>query len=113
MDFGDFKVVEADSSERTLAHLGGVPAEILYDRMKNVFIKKLAGRGQFTQGLMTLADHYGFEREVAPAYSPWVKDYASYYTSLVVFGVTLLLLCFHFSGRLSGLYSYRHSFLSL
>ena len=107
VDFGDFKVVKPDGSERTLykfslilgfsrtaycefvdrcdmtsfldahqrafAYLGGVPAEILYDRMRNVFIKKLAGKTQFTQGLMTLADHYGFTPEVAPAYSPWVK----------------------------------------
>ena len=107
VDFGDFKVVKADGSERTLykfsmilgfsrtpycefldrcdmtsfldahqrafAYLGGVPAEILYDRMKNVFIRKLAGKTQFTQGLMALADHYGFSPEVTPAYSPWVK----------------------------------------
>jgi len=107
VDFGDFKVEEADGSSRTLylfsmllgysrepyeellpkcdmvsfldvqqrafAHFGGVPAEILYDRMKNVFIRKLAGKAQFTQGLMALADHYGFSPEVAPAYAPWVK----------------------------------------
>lgn len=107
VDFGDFKVVESDGSERTLykfsmmlgfsrtpycefvercdmtsfldahqkafAYFGGVPAEILYDRMKNVYIGKLAGKAQFTQGLMTVADHYGFEPKVAPAYCPWVK----------------------------------------
>jgi transposase len=107
VDFGDFKVVEPDGSEKTLykfsmilgfsrtpyceflekcdmtsfldahqrafAHFGGVPAEILYDRMKNVFIRKLAGKAQFTQGLMAIADHYGFTPQVAPAYSPWVK----------------------------------------
>ena len=107
MDFGDFKVVEPDGSERTLylfsmvlgysrepyceylsrcemtsfldahqrafAHFGGVPAEVLYDRMRNVFIKKFAGKTEFTQGLRTLADHYGFTPEVAPAYCPWVK----------------------------------------
>jgi len=65
---------------------GGVPAEILYDRMRNVYIRDLcetkeAGdestraqmRPTFTQGLMTLAVHYGFEPQVAPAYSAWVK----------------------------------------
>jgi len=62
-----------DAHQRAFAHFGGVPAEILYDRMKNVFIRKLAGKAQFTQGLMTLADHYGFAPEVAPAYAPWVK----------------------------------------
>ncbi|HSW63561.1 MAG TPA: IS21 family transposase [Dissulfurispiraceae bacterium] len=107
VDFGDFKVVMPDGSEKTyylfsmvlgysrgiyseyldkcdmvsfldahqraFRHLGGVPAEILYDRMRNVFIRKLSGKAQFTQGLMTLANHYGFTPEVAPAYSPWVK----------------------------------------
>ena len=107
VDFGDFKVVEWDGSERTLylfsmvlgfsrtpyceylercdmrsfldahqrafAYFGGVPAQILYDRMRNVFIRKVAGKTEFTKGLMTLADHYGFTPEVAPAYSPWVK----------------------------------------
>ena len=107
VDFGEYKVVEWDGSERTLylfsmvlgfsrapyceflercdmtnfldahqrafAHFGGVPAEILYDRMRNVFIRKVAGKAEFTQGLMTLANHYGFTPKVAPAYSPWVK----------------------------------------
>ena len=147
VDFGDYMVVEPDSSEsklylfsmmlgfsrepyceflkrcdmtsfldahqRAFAHFGGVPAEILYDRMKNVYVGRLAGKDKFTQGLMTLANHYGFSPVAAPAYCPWMKDYASYYTSLVGFDVTLRLLCLYFSGRLSGLCSYRHSFLSL
>ena len=62
-----------DAHQRAFAHFEGVPAEILYDRMKNVFIRKLAGKAQFTQGLMTLANHYGFTPDVAPAYAPWVK----------------------------------------
>lgn len=62
-----------DARERAFAHFEGVPAEILYDRMKNVFIRKLSGKAQFTQGLMTLANHYGFTPEVTPAYAPWVK----------------------------------------
>lgn len=62
-----------DVHQRAFAYFGGVPAEILYDRMRNVFIRKLAGKTQFTQGLMTLADHYGFTPIVAPAYSPWIK----------------------------------------
>ena len=62
-----------DAHQRAFAHFGGVPAQILYDRMKNVFIKKLAGKARFTQGLMALADHYGFVPDVAPAYAPWVK----------------------------------------
>jgi len=107
VDFGDFKVVMPDGTEKTyymfamilgysramyaeylekcdmvsfldahqraIRYLGGVPEQILYDRMRNVFIRKIVGKSQFTQGLMTLANHYGFTPEVAPAYSPWVK----------------------------------------
>ena len=62
-----------DAHQRAFAYFGGVPAEILYDRMRNVFIRKLAGKSQFTQGFMALANHYGFTPEVCPAYSPWVK----------------------------------------
>jgi transposase len=53
--------------------LGGIPTEILYDRMKNVFIRQLAGKTDFTQSLVNLAVHYGFTPRVAPAYAPWVK----------------------------------------
>ena len=66
-------------------YFGGVPEEILYDRMRNVYVRKLCethdaaseslgvGRPLFTQALMTLAVHYGFEPAVAPAYAAWVK----------------------------------------
>jgi transposase len=53
-----------DCHIRAFEHFGGVPGEILYDRMKNVFIRKLAGK---------TALHYGFQPMVAPAYAPWVK----------------------------------------
>jgi len=62
-----------EAHQRAFACFGGVPAELLYDRMRNVFLRKLAGKTEFTQGLLTLADHYGFAPRVAPAYSPWVK----------------------------------------
>lgn len=62
-----------EAHQRAFACFGGVPAELLYDRMRNVFLRKLAGKTQFTPGLLTLADHYGFTPRVAPAYSPWVK----------------------------------------
>jgi transposase len=62
-----------EAHQRAFAFFAGVPAEVLYDRMRNVFLRKLAGKTQFTQGLLTLADHYGFMPRVAPAYSPWVK----------------------------------------
>jgi hypothetical protein len=62
-----------DAHQRAFAHFGGVPAEILYDRMKNVYIGRFAGKDKFTQGLMTLANHYGFSPVAAPAYCPWMK----------------------------------------
>ena len=66
-------------------YFGGVPQAVLYDRMRNVYIRSVCdtpdpsepnhsvGRPLFTQALMTLAVHYGFKPEVAPAYAPWVK----------------------------------------
>ena len=54
-------------------HFGGVTEEILYDRMKNVFIGKLAGKNKFNDTLMGFALHYGFKPVVAPAYAAWVK----------------------------------------
>jgi transposase len=62
-----------DAHLRAFAYFGGVPAEIIYDRMRNVYIKKVSNKTKFTQGLSTVADHYLFKPEVAPAYSPWVK----------------------------------------
>jgi hypothetical protein len=59
--------------QRAFAALGGVPQEILYDRMRNVWVRQLAGKTEFTQSLVNLALHYGFTPKVAPAYAPWVK----------------------------------------
>lgn len=52
---------------------GGVPEQILYDRMKNVYIGKIAGKARFNDTLMGFALHYGFEPRVAPSYAAWVK----------------------------------------
>lgn len=54
-------------------YFGGVPDEILYDRMKNVFIGKIAGKNKFNSTLLGFALHYGFKPEVAPAFAAWVK----------------------------------------
>jgi len=54
-------------------YFGGVPEQILYDRMKNVFIGKIAGKNKFNDTLVGFALHYGFKPEVAPAYAAWVK----------------------------------------
>jgi hypothetical protein len=62
-----------DCHIRAFNYFGGVPEQILYDRMKNVFIGKVAGKKKFNDTLMGFALHYGFEPEVAPAYAAWVK----------------------------------------
>jgi hypothetical protein len=54
-------------------YFGGVPDQILYDRMRNVYIGKIAGKKQFNNTLIGFALHYGFKPEVAPAYAAWVK----------------------------------------
>ena len=54
-------------------YFGGVPEQILYDRMKNVYIGKIAGKKKFNASLVGFALHYGFKPEVAPAYAAWVK----------------------------------------
>ncbi|HPP44400.1 MAG TPA: IS21 family transposase [Methanomassiliicoccaceae archaeon] len=62
-----------DCHVRAFDHFGGVPQEILYDRMRNAYIDTLSGRKRFNDSLVGLAVHYGFRPEVAPPYAAWVK----------------------------------------
>ena len=62
-----------DCHIHAFACFGGVPDEILYDRMRNVFIGKIGGKDKFNETLMGFALHYGFKPKVAPAYAAWVK----------------------------------------
>ena len=62
-----------DCHIRAFECFGGVPDQILYDRMKNVYIGRIAGRDKFNSTLIGFALHYGFMPEVAPAYAAWVK----------------------------------------
>jgi len=62
-----------DCHIRAFEYFGGVPQEILYDRMKNVYIGKIAGKQTFNSSMMSFAFHYGFMPRVAPAYAAWVK----------------------------------------
>jgi len=59
--------------QNAFGFFGGIPAEILYDNMKNVIIKRLLGKVQWNREFEAFAMHYGFKPLVAPAYSPWVK----------------------------------------
>ena len=62
-----------DCHIRAFEYFGGVPQEILYDRMKNVYIGKIAGKHKFNTNMTGFALHYGFTPKVAPAYAAWVK----------------------------------------
>ena len=62
-----------DCHIRAFEYFGGVPTQILYDRMKNVYIGKMAGRKKFNSTLVGFALHYGFKPEVTPSYAAWVK----------------------------------------
>jgi len=62
-----------DCHIRAFVYFGGVPGEILYDRMKNVYIGKLAGKAKFNATIEGFALHYGFNIRVAPSYAAWVK----------------------------------------
>lgn len=62
-----------DCHIRAFSFFGGIPQEILYDRMRNVYIPKLTGKGKFNDTFMSFALHYGFKPMVAPAYAAWVK----------------------------------------
>lgn len=62
-----------DCHLRAFEYFGGIPEEILYDRMKNVFIGRFCGKNRFNDTLVGFSIHYGFEPQVAPAYAAWVK----------------------------------------
>jgi transposase len=53
--------------------LGGVPAEVLYDNMKNVVVSRKGTTVRFNAEFVHFANHYGFTTRACPPYSPWVK----------------------------------------
>lgn len=53
--------------------LGGVPAEILYDNMKQVVTGRKDGQPVFNGEFLHFSKHYGFTPRLCPPYSPWVK----------------------------------------
>lgn len=54
-------------------HFGGVPTEILYNRMKNVLIRQLAGKLEWNRNFYSFCLHYRFNPLAAPPYAAWVK----------------------------------------
>lgn len=65
-----------DCHIRAFRYLQGVPAEILYDNMKQVVIGRSKGKVIFNNEFLHFAHHYSFTPKVCPPYSPWVKGKA-------------------------------------
>ena len=59
--------------QHAFGYFGGIPAEILYDNMKNVVIKRMLKKIQWNKDFVAFATHYGFKPLLTPAYSPWAK----------------------------------------
>ena len=65
---------------------GGVPHEILYDRMKQVVLESYADHVVFHPLFAALVKHYGFKPiPLAPGYKEG-KDHSSYCTSFSRYG---------------------------
>lgn len=62
-----------DCHIRAFGYLGGVPAEILYDNLKNVVVERRGGKVKFNVEFLHFARHYGFTPHPCPPYCPWVK----------------------------------------
>jgi len=58
-----------DCHIQAFRYLGGVPAEILYDNMKNVVISRKRGQVRFNPEFAYFAHHYGFHPQSCPPYS--------------------------------------------
>ena len=66
-----------DGHIRAFRYLQGVPAEILYDNMKQVIIgRDGAGRPIFNKEFLPFAHNYGFQPRLCPPYAPWTKGKA-------------------------------------
>lgn len=59
--------------QHAFGFFGGIPAEILYDNMKNVVIKHLVGKIQWNKTFESFCVHYGYKPLATPPYSPWAK----------------------------------------
>jgi len=62
-----------DCHINAFSYLQGIPAEILYDNMKNVVIGREKSKVIFNTEFLHFAQHYGFQPQACPPYSPWVK----------------------------------------
>jgi transposase len=58
---------------RAFRYLGGVPAELLYDNMRHVFMGRQNGHKVINVELVHFANHCIFKPILCPPYSPWIK----------------------------------------
>lgn len=76
LDFSDTQALPAllRCHEHAFHYLGGIPEEILYDRMKTVWLKDdHRGDPIFHPGLLDFAQHYGFRPRLCRARRPQTK----------------------------------------
>lgn len=75
VEFVESRTLEVfmDCHIHAFEYLGGVPQEILYDRMKHVVIRTENGHAVFNTEFAAFCCHYGFTPKACPAYSPHVK----------------------------------------
>lgn len=59
--------------QNAFGFFGGVPAEILYDNMKNVVVKRVGNQVIWTPAFESFMLHYGVKPMATPPYAPWVK----------------------------------------
>ena len=62
-----------DAHQAAFKYLGGVPFEVLYDNMRNVFAGRVNGRAQINTEFADFANHCGFKPVLCAPYSPWAK----------------------------------------
>ncbi|HWR98711.1 MAG TPA: IS21 family transposase [Candidatus Methanoperedens sp.] len=62
-----------EAHQRAFRFFGGVPAEILYDCMKNVVNRVRGKEPQWNSGFFSFALHCGFAPRLCPPYASWVK----------------------------------------
>jgi hypothetical protein len=60
-----------DCHQRAFRFFQGVPREVAYERVRNKWLKRLAGAAGFNLPVLRFADHCGFLPCDAPAAAPW------------------------------------------
>jgi len=62
-----------DAHQRAFTFFGGIPAQILYDNMKNVVTRRQGNEPDWNDTFYSFALHNGFAPRLCPPYASWVK----------------------------------------